>query len=159
MILKKNRPQKIQFNKTTLATVLRFFVMTIMILIIGLLVATSLPINFRYQHYVIGSASMSPTIKVGDLVFIDQTFDLEDLKENDIIAFKEDIFENGTEEVVIHYLDAILEDGSGNTTFRTRRENTTTLDPWTLTEDDIVGRYLFHLPGIGKFLLFAQSTI
>jgi signal peptidase len=108
----------------------------------------------RYQHYVIVTDSMEPTLNVGDVVFIDRAIDFDEIKVNDILAFETEVSNN--EITVIHYVDSIdLE----SETLRTRPEGTDEIDDWTVTPEDVNGVYLAHIPRLGRFLLFAQSTI
>ena len=109
----------------------------------------------RYQHYVIVSGSMEPTIDAGDVVFINKSVSVDELEEGDIIAF--DAVVNNQDIVVVHYVYSITENPGGYT-IATIAEDAEDPDDWILTEDDIIGQYLFRLPRVGRFLLFAQST-
>lgn len=152
--MKKLKNMKI-FKKGGL---IRFLIGVGLILAIGYLLITYVPFFSKYDHYVIGSDSMEPVIMVGDVVIIDTTYDLDELKEGDIIAFYADIRQNGNIVVVVHYLDSITET-DGIRTFKTKPEISDSQDPWELVDADIVGLYVLTIPKIGPILLFAQSTI
>ncbi len=110
----------------------------------------------RYQHYIIVSGSMQPTIDIGDVVIINRQFDIDTLESDTIIAFNTEI--NSNEVVVVHYLDSIVA-VNGNYEIRTRPEGTDALDDWVLSENDLIGVYQWHIPRLGRFLFFTQSTI
>ena len=136
---------------------IRFFLSVAIILGLGYVLLNYVPFIAKYQHYVIVTNSMEPVIMVGDVVIIDDSINPDDLVEGQIIAFYADINEDGTDEIIVHYLYSINNDG-GQRTFNTRSEaGGDTQDPWTLTDDDIVGAYVLTIPNIGPFLMFAQS--
>ncbi len=110
----------------------------------------------RYQHYVILTGSMRPTIEVGDVVFINNQTSLSEMEDGDIVAFYADVTNDGQDDVVVHYVHTIDRDAK---TFTTRPENTMTPDPWTLSQNDLIGSYAFRIPRIGRFMLFAQSAL
>ncbi len=110
----------------------------------------------RYQYYVILTGSMRPTIEVGDVVFVNHRTSLSSIESGDIVAFYADVTADGENDVVVHYVHDV---DRSNGTFTTRAENTTTPDPWTLSESDLVGVYSMRVPRIGRFLLFAQTTL
>ncbi len=110
----------------------------------------------RYQHYTVVSGSMSPTIEVGDLVLMDERIHALQLEEGDIIAF--DVELNDQQIVVIHYVHSVTFE-NGEFVVLTRPEHSEEADSWTLSNDNIRGIYLTHIPNVGRFLMFAQSPI
>jgi len=148
----------VKLKKPTLTDVLRGIAIAVLVLVVGVMVLSSIPTLFGHRHYIIVTASMSPTINVGDVVIIKEQTDLDLLEVDQIIAFMQDLNNDGTAEVVVHYLAQINTTDPETRTYRTIRENTTVVDPWTVNEEDIVGTYVTRIPLIGKFLLFAQST-
>ncbi len=104
---------------------------------------------------VIGSGSMTPTIKAGDAVIIDKTIknDLSKLEVGDVLVFKmkNDIYthriikiesENG------HY--AISTKGD-------RKENV--IDNWTVTDEDIIGIVKCRIPYVGYPTLLLNNLM
>ena len=125
----------------------------LMILYVGIaLISESVPLFGRYQHYVVVSDSMEPTLDVHDVTIVDRRLDF---KEDDIIAFKTVV--NNQEVRLIHYLDAI-EDHNDSVEYYTRPENGIQ-DDWVLSEEDILGRHVLTIPRIGQYLIFLSSTI
>lgn len=127
-----------------------------------LLVFLYLVINFippfsSYHTYVIQTPSMTPTINVGDLVFIKETDSINDYKTGDIIAFYTNINATEEDEVVVHYLAQITTDQDGIKTFKSKPEVSDDLDSWTLEESDLIGIYDFKISGIGNALMFFKT--
>lgn len=153
----KNVSSKPKSNKKKNAG-LRFFLSVVIIVVLGYVVLNYVPFISKYDHYVIATGSMDPVIKIGDVVIIDTSTSLDELQEGDIIAFYADIFDNGTKEIVVHYLYSIT-DVDGVRIFNTKPEISDQIDPWDLVDEDIVGSLSFKIAKIGPLLMFAQSTI
>lgn len=127
--------------------------------LLWILLAFFIPGLQPYRHYVIVTGSMAPNINIGDVVIVDTAADIDNLQVGDIISFKVDVNNSGQKRVVVHYLSSIHEDSLGNTTYKTIAHNARFEDQWTITQDDIIGKYKFHLSYVGKFLLFLKSKI
>jgi signal peptidase len=100
---------------------------------------------------------MTPSINVGDLVFIKETDSINDYKTGDIIAFYTNINATEEDEVVVHYLAQITTDQDGVKTFKSKPEVSDDLDSWTLEESDLIGIYDFKISGIGNALMFFKT--
>lgn len=141
----------------------RFVIVVVLVLGVGYIVFNYVPFVAKYDIFVIRTDSMEPIIMVGDVVVIDTSITANDIEIGDIVAFKADILNNGVKETVVHYINSInVVDGVR--TFRTLSEKSiisgnSTIDPWTLTDSDIVGLKVMDIPKIGPFIMFAQSTI
>lgn len=135
------------------------FVLVVIALVIGIsLMFRYVPFLAKYDNFVIRTDSMEPNINIGDMVFVDNTFDVDSLVPGDVIAFNIDLNGDGVEEVVVHYFDELVEI-EGLEYFKSISNVSEDQDPWTLSLDAIIGRYSFKIPFIGKFALFAQSTL
>ncbi len=110
------------------------------------------------RHYVIVSDSMDPDIKVGDIVLVKKP-DYESLKNDDIISFYVDSNLDGNKEVVTHYLYSVELDSNGQRVYRTINAKKQSPDSWLLKDSDIIGQSVYTVPDIGKFMMFAQSSI
>ncbi|MDP3129822.1 MAG: signal peptidase I [Bacillota bacterium] len=117
-----------------------------------------IPALAKYDHFVIGSGSMTPVIKVNDVVIINDQYPLDALKPGDIVAFYADIRDDGSEEVIIHYLNAVTVT-DGIRTFSTQSAVSDSIDAWELTDEDIIGLHVMTIPRVGRLLMFVQSTI
>ena len=81
-----------------------------------------LPIFSNYERFVIMSDSMSPTIKVGDVVTINKKILLSELKVGDIIAFYQDVNFDEEDEIIVHYIADIDLNEQDEFVFLTRRK-------------------------------------
>lgn len=88
----------------------------------------------------VGSASMEPSIKVGDAVFGVKVKENE-LKLNDILIFK------GEDKIVVHRLVRI-EKKNGKYYYHTKGDNNNTEDVLDVTYDSIKGKVVFRIPYI-----------
>ena len=136
----------------------RFTIVVVISLALIYVVFNYVPFIAKYEHYVIRTNSMEPVINVNDIVFIDSSVSTDDLQVEDIVAVKADINNDGTKEVVVHYLYSI-DETNGVKTYQTHPYGIDTPDRWTVSEADIIGIYSFKIPKIGMLLMFAQSTI
>ena len=111
---------------------------------------------FGFQHFVIVSSSMDPTIKVGDVIVIKKV-NFETLEVGDIITFYVDADPTlPGKEIVTHYLHHV---DSENNLYYSHREGTTTPDSWSIEKEDIIGTYVFKVDKIGKLFLFFQTGL
>ncbi len=138
---------------------IRFFLSVIIFLSIGFIILNYLPFISDFDNYAIVTDSMDPVIKVGDMATINTSVDPSTLEPGDIIAFTGDINNDGKEEVIVHYLYSATEI-EGEMIYKTYSEVRVGLvDPWELTDDDIIGVHVLTIPKIGPIFLFSQSTI
>jgi len=111
-----------------------------------------------HEHFVIVTGSMEPTINIGDVAYINTEYNLDDLQVGDIIAFYLNIDLTGEDEVVVHYIADIAYNESNERIYHTKREGTDiNWDNWEITDENIVGKYVFKVPFIGKILLFLDT--
>ncbi len=109
-----------------------------------------MPSVFGISPVVVMSGSMSPTFEVESLIFI-QDVDPETLVKGDIITF----LEKGTTAVTHRIDDIYVEDGVKK--FITKGDANNTADD-AITADQIEGKYIGHLNGVGGAVMFMQST-
>ncbi len=98
--------------------------------------------------------SMYPDIKSGDLI-ICHTEDPEAIKKGDVIAFF-DPAGNGTS-IVTHSVAEVTEI-DGKTAWITRGIANNTNDAMPVPADKLVGVYQTRIPGLGKVVMFMQTT-
>ncbi len=115
------------------------------------LLAQMIPIRF----YNVLTNSMEPTIATNSIVCVMTYHDKMKLEPGDIITFNARRF---NEEVIITHRFAYAEYDENNVLiFRTHPEQSETLDVYETKKEDILGRYLFHIPKLGKIALFVRS--
>lgn len=110
-----------------------------------------------YQFYTVYTNSMEPTIPTYSLVGVKKFKENEklDLKPQQIITFNADRF--GENIVVTHRFNKIERDENGTVIYRTNAEGKENLDMYQTTRNDLIGTYSFHIPYIGKIVLFLKS--
>ena len=109
------------------------------------------PSFYIYKAYLISTESMEPEIKKGDVIIIKKV-DEEQLRVNDIITFKTD------EEVITHRIVQINDDGMEKT-YVTKGDNNNVEDPEVLTYEEIEGKQIIKIPGLGKIIAGIKNGI
>ena len=111
---------------------------------------------FGYKAYIVNSDSMAATdFAAGDLIFVREV-SAEQLNEGDIITFISQASESYGE-VVTHKIRTSASDAQGNPGFITYGTTTGADDPVIVTHPFILGRYEFHLDGVGTFFNFLKT--
>ena len=135
-----------------------FLFILLLYLIINVFFPQSIIKIFRYQHLIVGSDSMTPVINVHDVIVI-RKYNPDKLHKDDIISFYTDINNDGKDEIVTHYFYAREVDDEENVIYRTQSNKSSEPDDWEIAEDDIIGKYTFKIPKIGKIIRFLQHPI
>jgi len=100
------------------------------------------------------SGSMEPTLKVGDLLIV-QGVSAESIAAGpkpygDIIVFKKP---SKPDELIVHRaIEKFKIDSKWY--FRTQGDNNPSLDPWTVSEDQIVGKVIYSIPFLGYIKIY-----
>lgn len=100
---------------------------------------------FRFWTAAVGSGSMEPTIKIGDAILVDKSYQkhLNKLKVGDILVFKIG------KKIFTHRIIKIEED-NGNYSINTKGDRKGQLeDNWTVTNKDVIGIVKFRIKYIG----------
>ena len=100
------------------------------------------------EPFVVESGSMQPTIQTGSLSFINKNVAYEDIKENDVIAFKAQ-----TGHLVTHRVIKITENG-----FETQGDSNECSDGISTTKDNYIGKNVFSIPKAGILVKIIQTT-
>ena len=99
---------------------------------------------FKYFAIVVGSQSMYPNIKKGDVIIVER---LDRYEQNTLVEGETLVFEHDNV-VIIHRLVRIME-VNGERFYYTQGDNNESEDGWALTHADIIGRARFRIPMIG----------
>ncbi len=113
------------------------------------------PSVFGISMLSIQTESMYPVLLPGDLIFDTPVKDAEDLRVGDIITYWTII--NGERVLNTHRITGIF-DGGDHLIFSTKGENNTLEDTLTVHEKEIVGKYAFRIPGVGKVIDYLQTS-
>ena len=107
------------------------------------------------RMFSIQTESMYPVLMPGDLIFDTAVKDAGTLRQGDIITYWTVI--NGERVLNTHTIYEIY-DGGGYLIFETKGEKNTTVDPLSVHESEIVGKYSgFRIPSMGKAFDYLQS--
>lgn len=117
-----------------------------LILIIGIVFIISYLIGF--EPFVVESGSMKPTIQKDSLCFINKNVKFQDIRENDIIAFKAS---SGAR--VTHRAISITEEG-----IETKGDANNKSDGITTTKSNYIGKNVFSIPYLGCVIKLIQTT-
>ena len=97
---------------------------------------------------VITSDSMVPALMPHDLIIVEPV-GIDDIKEGDIITFDSHIQGIG---IIAHRAIAVA-DHDGQTGIDTKGDNVEESDPWTVHEEDFIGKVVDVIPTMGIFLI------
>lgn len=101
------------------------------------------------KAFVIISGSMIPEIQIGDVVIINDT---NDVKVNDIIAFRRD------STVIVHRIIKQM-DVNGKLMFQTKGDNNNVADSELVEIETLEGKCVGKIPYIGKFLMLLYNNL
>jgi len=108
-----------------------------------------------YTPMSVKTDSMSPTFDAGDLIVIKRT-DPQTLVVGDIVTFHtiiEDKFALNTHRIVEIYEE------SGYRSYETKGDNNLIPDTHIIIDQDIVGKYVLKVKGLGKVMDFLSSSL
>lgn len=124
------------------------------VLIVGIGVAAiwiGLQVVFGTQNpfYVVSSGSMIPVLQVYDVLVVNGNVPFEDIKKGDIIVFNRP---SGHDRVIVHRVDAILNDSPESKAIRTKGDANPISIPGTdfpITKKEYIGKVIYWVPQIG----------
>ena len=127
------------------------------ILIVSILIQTknnpnNVPSIFGYKPFIVLSGSMETEINTGDLAIV-KNIDANNLKENDIIAFRDN--EN---HVVTHRIVKIIYQNNEKK-YITKGDNNNTNDSTPIDADKVEGIYVSKINGLGNVLMLMQKPL
>jgi len=131
----------------------------ILIAIIAIVVAGFLSTRGAMPFLPVFGASMHPTYKAGDLIFIEDT-SASDIEIGDVVVFSVPSMTRQLYNYPALVAHRVVEkrDTAAGITFRTKGDNTGGQDPFTVRPQDIKGTVGKRIPYLGFPLLFFQST-
>ena len=132
-------------------------------LVLGLVVAYIIGMQFYaqeitdfigYRFYAVMTDSMEPVIPTYSLVLTRMIDESEMLTPGEIITFKA---ERGDQEIVLTHRFNKTQEENGQLYYRTNAQGRDELDLYYTKRDDIIGKYVGHVPYLGKLIMFMQS--
>lgn len=112
------------------------------------------PNIFGLRLLSIQTNSMADTLMPGDLVVSVGVKDKSTLRPGDIITYWTVI--NGERVLNTHRIINIY-DGGDYLIFETQGDNNTSVDPLTVHQNEIIGKYKLRIPGVGKVFDYLQT--
>ena len=111
----------------------------------------------KFSLYTIISPSMTPNIKVYDVVVDVKVDSPEDVRINDVITYNSDRPElhGGT---ITHRVISISKDEKGNYIYQTKGDANLVEDDELVNFEDIVGKVSFRIPQLGRVQYFLISS-
>jgi len=151
MIAKKTTRQKSKSNK--IGDILYYVLMIVMVCMIIFIIQTKAMGNepgiVGHRLYTVDSGSMSPTIKQGALIIVQQV-EPSEIKVGDIISY----YGNGTS-VVTHRAREVISNGES---FTTRGDANDSDDALQVDGSKLIGKVVFHIGLIGYILKFLGTA-
>lgn len=135
-------------NKKNKSDIRRSFLtqrITTVVLVIFLTVVIALTSGvFKYYALAIGSDSMNPKIKKGDVVIVEKLSqeNIGTLKVGEVLVYKYN------DMVVVHRI-VKMEKIDDNYYFRTKGDNNTAEDAWTINQSSVIGKTVAMIPYAG----------
>ena len=123
------------------------------ILINSYIKPNEVPSFFGWKPFIVLSGTMETQIMTGDVAIV-KKIDANELKENDIIAFKDD-----DNIVITHRIIEIIKDENGNTKYKTKGDNNNDEDDGFVRPEQIEGIYKFRIGKLGNLALFIQTPV
>ena len=117
---------------------------------------TGVPNILGTAFFSVKTDSMYPTLRPGDLVVSQIVKEPSELRKGDIITYWTVI--NGERALNTHTIHEIY-DGGGVRIFETKGDNNTSVDPLTVHESEVVGKYSFHISGLGTVFDYLQEPV
>ena len=109
---------------------------------------------FGYRYYTVLTGSMSPTYKVGDMIFV-KVSDASELSVGDVITFNPS---QDSDAYLTHRISEKLDnyEGTGVTCFRTKGDANDVGDSFLIDSSRVIGKVTFGIPGLGYVVRFVQ---
>ncbi len=128
--------------------------LTVVLIVVTLSIIALTSGVFKYYALSIGSASMEPNIKVGDVVIVEklEEDELNQLEVGDVLVFNRDNI------VVVHRIEEI-NNVSGHNLYTTKGDNNATVDNWVVSENKIIGKVNFKIKYIGYPTVWLNEMI
>lgn len=109
---------------------------------------------FRFHALTIVSGSMEPTIRIGDMVIVDQYYKdhVDEVKLGDVLVFNK----HG---VAISHRVVKIDEQDKNRSFYTKGDNNAEVDNWVVKPDEVIGVSKISVPAIGYPVLLWNKLI
>lgn len=148
-----------------------------LVIILALVVVSALTFGSRIpvlakwglNFFAVTSGSMEPTIPTGSII-LDEKVEPADLKKDDIITFQKINPETDQPSIVTHRIVGVkvierevqaTESAEPKIVrayeISTKGDANSSLDPYTVSAGEVIGRYKWHIPNVGYITSFIQT--
>lgn len=107
------------------------------------------PLIFGIKTYIVLSGSMEPNIQTGALAYVNTKYEISDIKEGDVIAFR------AGDSQVTHRVVSINDDR----TFTTKGDANDANDFDPVKFEEYNGKTIFSIPFLGKIVMKAKTRV
>lgn len=111
------------------------------------------PSFLNINLYSVVSESMSPRIKVNDIIVVKKGYSNDEFRVGNIITFKKD---NG--EIVTHRIEEIVLSDLQNS-YITKGDNNETTDEEIVRYEDIIGKVIYVMPNFGNVVTLLKNKL
>lgn len=101
------------------------------------------------KSFVVLTGSMTPSIPQGSVIF---TKKAEAYAQGDVVSF------NLAGRNVTHRINAVQQDMNGDIYFETKGDANKAIDSELVSPSSVIGKSVFHMPYVGKVILFLKSV-
>lgn len=108
-----------------------------------------------YRFYYVLTNSMEPTVATNSLVLVKTCDNPTQIQKGDIMVFRANRF--GEPVIIMHRFSHTERNEAGDLVYKTHPEGSQTPDVYETKREDILGLYVWHIPYVGKFILFLRS--
>ena len=105
-----------------------------------------------YRPLVVRSASMVPTLRVGDVIVVEEV-EAADVEVGDIVTF---VDPDGGDETITHRVRAVTDDGRLRQ-FETQGDDNILTESWSIAETDTVTKVVWRLPAAGLLVTWVAE--
>jgi signal peptidase len=128
------------------------------VLVVTLIIETYMGVAYLSNNWtplmVVTTGSMQPILEVGDLIYV-KGVAASEIRVGDIITFRPPLeFIQGT--LITHRVVDITYD-TNEVYFKTKGDNNPSVDPWTISSGDVIGRQTAAFQGVGNYFLWMKT--
>ena len=153
MVKKKNDEKSVKKNKVDLvADTIQWVVVVLLVFTSVSLVLSNFNTPLRFRVFSINSGSMSPTIKLGDLVFVRPQ---ENYTQGDVVSYSN---RRDPNQVTTHRIVQVSEDTDlERITYTTKGDANEDQDIGLTLREQLIGKVVFKLPLLGFLVSIAKT--
>ena len=147
----KKKKKKTESNSNGLYKAINIVTTAIVILLVAFALLLAVPRFIGMDTYVVVSGSMEPVHKTGSLIYTTKNVDPAEIEVGDVITFQMSATTRATHRVV-----AVVEE-NGVPMFQTKGDANDAPDANLVPYEDVIGRALFSIPGMGYVANYIQN--